>query len=380
MDHKHCCRVCQYELKDEFLFVLKNAPAQAQNFPDALSVKQDRGVDIQVVQCFACGLVQLLNRPVPYHREVIRAIAFSGEMKLFREKQFADFLTRYQLKGKKLIEVGSGKGEFLSLMKNAGGIAFGVEGSASSVEYALSQNLSSKHLYLDSECETIPEGPFDGFFIMSYLEHMPEPLSVLRSLARNLKDGAVGIIEVPNFDMIIRENQFSEFTTDHLLYFTDKTLRTTLELGGFEVIESKSIWHDYILSATVRKRPALSLATMNSCSVKLIADIDRHILEYPQSRFAVWGAGHQSLTILSMLQKKNRIDCVIDSAPFKQNKFTPSSQLPIFSPDQINPRGITDIIAIAGSYNNEVIRFIEQSFPDIQVSYVESTRYIRKSS
>lgn len=375
MNQKTVCRVCRNNLMPEALFILRNAPAQAQNFPDENSLSSDKGIDIKVGQCEACGLVQLFNEPVSYHREVIRAIAVSGDMKLFREKQFADFLVKFSLLGKNILEVGSGKGEFLSLMNQAGGRAFGIEGSADSVAYGVSQKLSMQHLYLETGEEIIPEGPFDGFFIMSYLEHMPKPMNVLKGLSKNLKEGAVGIVEVPNFDMMVKENQFSEFTTDHLYYFSEKTLRTTLESGGFEVLEVKPVWHDYILSAVVKKRKKLSLDQMNDSATRLITAIDEHLSGNSGKRFAVWGAGHQSLTILSMLNNIKAISCVIDSAPFKQDKYTPASHVKIVGPEKIYEFGITDIVVVAGSYSSEVCRIVREKHPQIRLSVVKNTEF-----
>ena len=61
------------------------------------------------------------------------------------------------------------------------------------------------------------------------------------------------MVEVPNFDMMIKHNLFSEFIGDHLFYFTRETLENTLKMNGFEIIDSAIVWHDYVISAHVKK-------------------------------------------------------------------------------------------------------------------------------
>ena len=98
------CRVCGRKFFEEPLLQYKNMPKAAQFMPDAQSLKNDQGVNLEVCQCSGCGLVQLSNAPVPYYREVIRASAVSEEMKNFRKNQFSDFVNKYSLQRKKIIE------------------------------------------------------------------------------------------------------------------------------------------------------------------------------------------------------------------------------------------------------------------------------------
>ena len=94
------CRVCSNYFFEEPLLRYENMPSAAQFLPDAESLESDKGIDLEICQCSGCGLVQLSNDPVPYYREVIRAAAFSEEMKDFRMQQFSGLVQKYNLKGK----------------------------------------------------------------------------------------------------------------------------------------------------------------------------------------------------------------------------------------------------------------------------------------
>ena len=88
------CRVCSRPLSAKPLLEYGNMPKAAQFLPSRRDLPREKGVNLEIRQCSGCGLVQLGGRPVPYYREVIRASAFSPEMKSFRKKQFAVFVRK----------------------------------------------------------------------------------------------------------------------------------------------------------------------------------------------------------------------------------------------------------------------------------------------
>tara|TARA_Y100001938_G_scaffold137608_1_gene202034 strand:+ start:1519 stop:2604 length:1086 start_codon:yes stop_codon:yes gene_type:complete len=340
-------------------------PKAAQNFPNADDLNDECGEDLRVCECVSCGLVQLDNEPVPYYKEVIRASAFSEEMRQFRSNQFKEFVKKYSLKNKKVIEIGCGKGEFVSLMRDAGTNAYGIEYSPESVEECRKSGLNVTKHYIEDSKERLPNSPYDCFFIMNFFEHLPDPNSVLRALHNSLSDDGLGLIEVPNFDMIIRNNLFSEFISDHLFYFSKDTLRLTLERNGFEIVECEEVWHDYIISAVVRKRKRTSLKTFQDQQVKIKNEIHKFIDNYGSKKIAVYGAGHQALAIMSLTNMGNRVKYVVDDAPFKQNKYTPATHVPIVPESRLKEDPVDAIIVMAASYSDEVARKLEKKYKHI---------------
>lgn len=356
------CRVCGNVLFNEPLLRYENMPQAAQFLPDVNSLERDKGITIEVCQCSGCGLVQLNNDPVPYYKDVIRASAFSEEMKGFRINQFSKFVEDYGLKGKKIIEIGCGRGEYLLLMQNVGADAFGLEHLEESVRYCNNTGLKVSQGFVDRESYEISNAPFDGFFIMNFLEHLPDPNSTLRGVYNNLSDEAIGLIEVPNFDMILQKKLFSEFTLDHLFYFKKDNLITTLKLNGFEVIELKEVWYDYIISAIVKKGRKLDMSRFLEYQLQFKRTIDEYIQRFAQKRVAIWGAGHQALSFISLMDIADKVKYVVDSAPFKQGKYTPVTHLPIMSPETLRSDPVDAIIVMAASYSDEVARSIRRNF------------------
>ena len=356
------CRVCGNNFFEEPLLRYENMPAVAQYLPDTESLKSDKGIDIDVYQCSGCGLVQLNNNPVTYYKEVIRSSSYSGKMKEFRLKQFRNFVEKYALKDKKIVEIGCGNGEYLSIMQQFGVEAYGLEYSEESVKKCVDQGLDVFEGFVENNNYRMNKAPFDMFFMLNFLEHLPDPNSVLLGISNNLSDNAVGLVEVPNFDMILKKNLFSEFTSDHLLYFTKETLNATLRQNGFEIISCENVWQDYIISAIVKKRGRLDLSQFGRHQLKLKNEVEEYINRFKKNAVAIWSAGHQALAIISLTGLSNKIKYVIDSAPFKQNKFTPSTHIQIVSPERLDIDPVDAIIVMAASYSDEVAKIIRQKY------------------
>lgn len=363
------CRVCQHKFFEEPLLQYRNMPKAAQFLPNADDLTSERGVDLDVYQCSGCGVVQLSNDPVPYYKEVIRAAAISEEMQEFRQRQFSEFVQKYSLKDKKIIEVGCGRGEFLEVMQRCEVDAYGIEFSSDAVEHCKKADLNVSKGFIENENERLADGPFDAFFILNFLEHVPNVTGLLHGVASNLSEGGVGLIEVPNFNMILKKNLFSEFIGDHLFYFTKESLEVTLRQNGFEILECSEVWHDYIISAVVRKRKKTELSHFYNYQEKLKSEISEYIAKFDKNRVAIWGAGHQAFAVISLTELGDKIKYVVDSAPFKQGKYTPATHIPIVAPDHLNTDPIDAVIVMAASYSDEVARIIREKFdPNLSVS------------
>ena len=369
------CRVCKSNCFDSPLLRYTNMPSSAQGFPDLKSLKNDNGSDLNLFQCSSCGLVQLSEKPVSYYKEVIRASSFSDEMKKFRGEQFVSWVDKYNLKGKSILEVGCGRGEYLSILKQTEvSLAHGIEYSKESVSSCINSELSVTKGFFGDENFVLPKQKYDGFICLNFMEHWPNPNKVLAHLKKNLSEDAIGIIEVPNFDMILKQGLYSEFISDHLFYFTKDTLTFMLNYNGFEVIECSVIWHDYILSAVVRKRKRIDLSLLKSRKLNVETELNSFIDKFEKKEVAIWGAGHQSLAVMSLAKLENKIRYVVDSAPFKQGKYTPATHFPIVAPIELVNNPVKAVIIIAASYSNEVACIMKNTYQHIKyVVIVEDT-------
>jgi SAM-dependent methyltransferase len=268
-----------------------------------------------------------------------------------------------------VLEVGCGRGEFLALLDALPARASGLEFAPASIEACRAQGLKVTEGYPDAATGLLPDAPFDAFMLLMFLEHMPDPNASLQAIHDNLAEGAVGLVEVPNFEMMIRRNLFSEFISDHLFYFTRQTLGTTLNLNGFDILASEEIRDEYVLSVVVRKRPTLDLGSFRANQNRLAAAIHGYLDQFGKERVAVWGASHQALAILALTGTAHRFRYVVDSAPFKQGHYTPATHRPIVAPETLRNDPVDAVLVMAASYSDEVAGILRRQYdPGLSVA------------
>jgi SAM-dependent methyltransferase len=342
------------------------SPRSAQGFLDSPQ-DADEAVDLHIYQCRDCGLVQHNLEPVGYYRDVIRAIAFSQEMAQYRLGQLSDWINRCELTDKRVLEIGCGKGEYLELMARAGAQnCSGLENSPSSVAFAQGRGLDVRPGYLGLDLINPWPFEFDAFAIFSFMEHWPDLRCSLGALRGLLKEGAHGLVEVPSFDFVLANGLYSEFTVDHIFYFDHRSLRTVLEMCGFEVIEISSVWHDYILSAQVRKRRTLNTEGFRLKQERIVRELNAFVDRFAPHEVVVWGAGHQALAVMSLARIRGRVSHVVDSANFKQDKYTPGTRLLIKSPESLRADCPKAVVIMAAAYSDEVLETLKQSHPSVE--------------
>ena len=362
------CRSCKSQLFEPPLLSYKDSPISAQDFhndPD----QKDNNVNLDIYQCSKCNLVQHILDPVPYYKEVIRAVSVSKEMENFRIQQFKEWIELNKLSNKKYIEIGCGAGDYLDIIRKIGiKKAFGLEYSDKNLALCKTKGLEVSKGYLDGELviQDQPQKGYDAFGIFSFMEHWPNPSEALSILWDLLAEEAYGIIEVPNFEMIQKKGLYTEFITDHIFYFDKNSLSQILQSNGFEIISIKTIWHDYILSVEVKKRTPLLVNNFMDKFNSLNNELANYIKKFNNKNIVIWGAGHQSLAIISLSGIAKHINYIVDSAHFKQNKYTSGTNIKIESPEQLENSYPDALIIIAAGYSDEVKRIISNKYPFIK--------------
>lgn len=372
------CRLCKSDSTCEHLLKIENQPASAQGFFEN-QIDAYRKFDLEIFECNDCGLVQHASEPVSYYKDVIRSVAYSAEMKRYRICQFEEFLSNYKLFNARLLEIGAGKGEYLDLFHEAGAKKlYGLENSLVGYNYIKAKKYNAQRGFLDDKFINKWAHKFDAVVCFNFLEHWPDLRTSLINLKSLLTDDGIGLIEVPNFDYMLDNEIYTEFTVDHLYYFTKEALRNVLQRTGYEVISIKSIWQDYILSARVRKRPKIDIRALEKKKERKTAELISFLSRY-QGELVVWGAGHQALSILAIIEGDKFINYVVDSAPFKQGKYCPGTGLKIFPPKQLAidcPRGV---IVMGAGYSDEIVKIIKEDFCNIRDVFIMTEDGIRKT-
>lgn len=369
------CIVCGAELLSKPLVVCHDMPGGAQCFLAKEEIAKEQGKTLDLRQCSGCGLVQFDCPPVEYYRDVIRAGGISSTMRELRTTQYKHFIERCNLVGKKIIEIGCGQGEFLQILTDFPVRPFGIEHKRSLVESAKKRGLNVWEKFTETEDTVLEGGPFDAFLSFNVLEHQPFPNKMLRCIYNNLTPSGVGLITVPSFEYILKSNSYYELLRDHIANYTKETLSFLIQKNGFDILDFSIVNRD-TLSVIVQKRHPIDVTDFESnfCSIK------KQLAEYFglfSKKVAVWGASHQSLTIISTADIGKHIAYIIDSASFKQGKYAPVSHIPVVSPDFIRTHPVESILILAPGYIDEIREQIENNYgKNIKIAALDGNKLI----
>ena len=366
------CRLCKKNLFSKPILQLKGMPLAAQHFLNKNQLHLDKKKNLNILQCKSCGLVQLKIKPVNYYKEVITAASISGKNKKVRLNQMKNFSKQGSLKNKKIIELGCGKGSMLDIIREAGMNSYGLEYSKKSVSFARKHKRNVIQGFL-TEMNKIKYGPFDGFVCFNFLEHIPNPKLFISKIYSNLNENALGLVTVPNLKYLIKTRSFYEFVPDHLSYFTKQTLKFAFESNRFQVLSIKYINNKndilIIVKKFKRKIKKINLKVSKLDFEKDYQEVEKLITQLrkitniyikDKKKIAVWGAGHRTLALLA-LSKLKEIEYIVDSAVFKQGKYSPINHTKIVSPEFLKKNKVDLLIVmVPGIYPDEVIKSVKK--------------------
>lgn len=358
------CIICKRLLKNR-IFTMDNMPSRVQFLPSEKELTDDIGMKLNLYQCDYCGLIQFDCSPVYYYRDVIRAVGLSKTLKELRIRQYKNLIEKYELSGKKVWEVGCGGGEFLALWDGLGVSGYGVEHNDVLLQKAAENGLNVSKGFVD--CDYIdPNGPFDAFVSFNYLEHQPDPVSMVEGIFNNLKEGGIGILTVPSFEYFIEKASYYEFMRDHIAYYTERALQNLFLMNGFDVC-AISRFNGDTTEIIVRKRKSVMLPDFEAQRIKIGQKLNSFVNSREDIvKIAVWGASHQGLTMMATLELEFKPAYIIDSSPLKWNAFSTVSHLPIVDPQRAYKDKLDLIIIMAPAFSEEIAKQIRDNVPDMK--------------
>ncbi|GMQ30205.1 class I SAM-dependent methyltransferase [Algoriphagus confluentis] len=144
---------------------------------------------------------------------------------------------------KKLLDFGSGKGQFLKVAKDLGWKGLGIETEPERARFA-QENYRVQVLTSFYSQGKIESGNFDLITLNHVLEHLPEPMSLLKELVQqNLAVDGILYLEVPRADSwqakIGGANWMHWDIPKHLTHWNSKSLEKELQKIGVSPIAQR---------------------------------------------------------------------------------------------------------------------------------------------
>lgn len=358
----------------EAVFQLTGVPANScivLKCQDA-AVDYPRG-DLDLVVCHCCGLV--FNRAfepelTEYSPRYEESQGWSPTFRRFHEQLAQELVKRHSLRGGRVLEIGCGKGEFLLLLSEIGGmhgLGFDpgyrpgfLEGRAARRVKVLSEPYVSGHL--EAGCDLV--------CCKMTLEHVAQPLELLRELRRDLEGlpGARVFIMVPDAGRILTGASFEDVYYEHCNYFTEASLSRIFQRSGFAVSGTFRRFHGQYLCLEAKPgEPPVHEDTAMESEITLARSFSeraaalgtqwqRALEKWHEAkrRVVLWGSGSKSLAFVQLTGAAALVEALVDINPARQGSWQPGTGLPIRAPKELVEAPPDTIVVMNPVYREEI--------------------------
>lgn len=360
-----------------------------------------RGVpvgEMQLAVCPSCGFIANMRFDpglVVYDSTYEEQQSYSPTFTAFADGLASELVARWNLHGKRLVEIGCGKGDFLAALCAIGGNdGIGIDPSA--VRGRLN-GAGAERVTLVPEMYSARSRPLeaDAVFCRHTLEHIADVAGFVRALRRSLegRPGTRVFFEVPDAMRVLREGAFWDVYYEHCSYFTPGSLARLFRREGFVVDDVRLGFEDqYVLldahaaaggNGTAREgrphpaedAPADLLRAGEAYAARvgaLVAYWRRRIgdVRAAGGRVAIWGSGSKCVAFLSETGVGPSIDAVVDVNPHRQGRYLPGSGRIVAAPDALSLLRPALVIIMNSVYRVEIAASLHAMDVDAQVEAV----------
>jgi SAM-dependent methyltransferase len=367
-----CCLVCGgTSLK--WLISISDAPTLCNRLcaSEAEAANAPRG-DISLTYCLDCGHVvnSVFDQArVDYDGRFENSLSFSPRYRQYANATAERVINRYGLRGKRIVEIGCGSGDFLRLLCAAGNNGEGYDPSQPTSRSAAGRG-SVEIIGRNFAAEDARGADF--VCCRHVLEHLPEPIDLLRQLRESIaiKADAVVFFEVPNGLFTLDRLSIWDIIYEHVSYFTPSSLVRAFHGAGFSVYRAESAFDDQYLwvearfdgqaspSASPKRPPDALYSSFSARFAEKVAEWRQRINELRSDRrhVVIWGAGAKGVMFLNLLRVSTGagVDWVVDINPRKHGHFVPLMGQRIAGPDCLlqNPPDL--VIVMNPEYEREI--------------------------
>jgi SAM-dependent methyltransferase len=366
------CAICAHARQREMLSlsgipvhvgILCSSPAEARATP--------RG-EMQLTLCMHCGYVcntAFEEHAMTYGSSYDISLTHSPTYLRFLEDTAHRLVSAYQIRRRRVIEIGSGNGTFLNLLCLAGdNRGTGFDPTAEAPRIA-NPDIEFIRDYYSSQYAAYRA---DLFCCRHVLEHIADPLTFLRNVRTAIGDSTpILYFEVPNMDYIVESGSAWNLFYEHCSYFTEDSLRGLFAAAGFEVLLTEPCYEQgqYLAIHAIPDRASLAYTPPEERFVTALRHLAASIgsdrdywngllrqLDRENRQVVAWGAGARAVSFLHGLEEESRqVEAVVDINPLRSGRYLPGTGTPVIAPQQL-PAIRPDIILITNPTYTEEIR------------------------
>jgi SAM-dependent methyltransferase len=380
MKHTKCPN-CSHTNVEDF-FTVQNAPihslATVKNYEEAMGIERK---DITMAFCNNCGFIfnSSFDTSLDYYTKGYEdQQGFSPTFLKFITELSTRFINKYDIKNKEVIEIGCGKGDFVSLVCELGnnkGIGIdpawvpGRTKSNPNVRF-IKEFYSEEHGKLKADC----------ICCRHTLEHIHGTSEFLKTIRKSIgtREDVVLFFEIPSIVRILKIQAFWDIFYEHCTYMSPGSLARLFRLNGFEVLDMYLEYDEQYLFIEAKpvNKPSTKIHPLEESVdelkmlTKIFKDKINGTLEAWRNKFAelrekklktvVWGGGSKSVGFLTHFDKEKVIDHVVDINPHMQGNFIPGIGKRYVGPDFLKEYKPDVVIIMNAVYTEEVRKMLKE--------------------
>ncbi len=269
--------------------------------------------------------------------------------------------------GLRAMDVGCYDGRFLALMpRNMTKIGIDIDRGA--IERGKKDFASSNIEFICGDFETFwCSDPPDVITMFHVLEHLPQPLAVLRNLRRTSKSSTRLIVEVPILENGRTNDVNGFFSVQHMTHFSSSSLRNCFSQTGWRIVEwdEQSEYNGCRVVAEPGEERVLITAGAHdtvlvqeylSAWYKALAEVELRLDAINDfKRCVIWGGGLHTEFLYQMTSffhaNPDRQYLIVDSDKMKQEKSWRG--ISILNPGVLSGLDWTDAKLVISSYGSQ---------------------------
>ena len=360
----------------------------ANSFVDpARAGEPERRFPLEAVRCTACSLVQLsvVVDPALMFTDYLYSSSASLPSHAHFDQLAEQLVSRFDLRGARVVEAGSNDGILLKPLRDRGVLALGVEPAANIAAVANRSGLETRVGFFGGAFARglVAEiGPVKAVLANNVLAHIHDLHDVFGALDTLLARDGIFVAEVPYLGDLIDRVEYDTMYHEHLSYFALNPLEVLARSAGMEVFDAERIpFHGgsirvFFGRAGVRPQTARldELRRAEDRGGLLGRDVYREFagrvvasrealrallgrLRDAGGRLAGLGASAKGNTLLNYCGiGRETLEFIGDSTPYKQGLLTPGTHIPVRD-DQALIRERPDYaLLLAWNYADDMVR------------------------
>lgn len=196
-------------------------------------------------KCVECSFVFMGNIPSESELNVYYSnYSYSEEIKISpitikRYNELLDEFDKFRLTGR-ILDVGTGRGWFLTEAKKLGWEVYATEYSEIAIEKLKERGIKTISGKLEEN--SFEKNYFDVITSFEVIEHINNPIEEVKLINSFLRKGGLFYCTTPNFNSVMRLYLKEKYNVicypEHLSYYTPKTLNFLLKSHGFKKLKT----------------------------------------------------------------------------------------------------------------------------------------------